>query len=219
MFTTQLETPHFPKLHNGRALGTPHVCPMCELICPLCEEGHHFWKEMEAALASNRSEPSCFSPQAYDRQKKNWTEFNAAANAYLRHVGAGVPPYAYAQLPPELQQRQHCLLCRQTTNWLHFWDYRSGARLLVCGACSEQQACDRAALVWKIERGVMGKNAWIFQRMRQWITEDGCDYTQLEHQLEQWQMGFNPPTEPAWNHCSEARGILVADADAPYRPQ
>lgn len=216
MFASLLTAARFPKLVGGALTRVP-ACALCDPIYPLCDNGSRRWKEMEATLALLQGENPAIALATETMHQRSWAVFNHQANGFLHHLGAGVPSYAYAHIPPECRQNQHCPTCRQTTTWLWFWEYQSGTRRLVCGPCAERQACQRAALVWKLERGIRGKNAWIFQRVRQWITEDGCDAATLLHLLDQWQQGFQR-AEPACQHCREARGIVVADVNAPYMP-
>lgn len=206
----------FPHLLSGRHLQNTRACQHCDLLCPHCEEGNRLWQHMEAVLTLVRDPSSSFFTLPFGTRAGHWATLNRAANAYLHHLRAAVPSYDYPSIPTDLQSQQDCPGCHKPTIWLPFFDYWSGTYLKACGFCEWQQACERAALVWKLERGLTHKNAWIFRQLRQWITEDGCDAFHLEHQLEQWQMGFNPQTESAWKQCSEAQGMLAADMLFPY---
>ncbi len=208
----------FPKLLSGRHRHDSDACQQCDLLGPRCEEGQRFWKPMMEILALVRHPDASFFTLAMEVRAVHWTTFNTAANRYLQHLCAAVPSPHDASIPPALGPQRYCPGCREQTTWLFFWDYGSGTYTQTCGLCAFRQACERAALAWKLELGYTTQNAWIFRRLRQWITEDGCDAFHLEHQLEQWHMGFNPQTEPAWKHCCEAQGILAADMRDPYHP-
>jgi hypothetical protein len=174
---------------------------------------------MTEVLTLVRRPDVSFFLRATEARAVHWMTFNLAANGYLQHLRATVSPPQEARIPSALRLQQYCPGCRQQTMWLFLWDYWSGTYAQTCGSCAFRQACERAALVWKLEQGYTTQNAWIFRRLRQWIAEDGCDAFHLEHQLEQWHMGFNARTEPAWKHCSEAQGILTADMRDPYIPR